>query len=197
MQHLRRLVHSVVAGLVLAGLTFPGAAGAGAPSESGIVVRFEDIALPGYQDPTKNLVALTGPPAELACNGIGFEAYFGSFQIAATPPGAAVLRIRVENVPLHVYRAASIAELCGAVDTGDPITLIGSGTARITANDNDMFVSETRTNSYGDRTTGTIEDANGGRWSFTGIYRALVEPSEGDECVCRVVTESITLSPRG
>jgi hypothetical protein len=197
MTDLRRLIVSLPAGLLLAAAIFPGTVVAGPPSSSGIVVRLDSIALVSYQDPAAGFVALAGPPAELGCLGLGFEDYFSRVQLAGTPSGAVVLRVHVAAVPIHVYRASTAAQLCAAVLNGDPVSLFGSGTVRFSHVDNDWFVSETRVNAFGDAATGIVTDATGGTWSFTGVWRALVTPSEGDECDCRTVHEGIVLRPRG
>jgi hypothetical protein len=197
MTHLRRLIVSLAAGLVLAAVIGPAMALAAPPSASGIVARFDSIALVSYQDPADGLVALTGPPAEQGCLGLGFEDYFTPVQAAVTPGGAVIVRVHVDAVPIHVYRASSVAELCAAVASGDDLDLLGSGTARFTHVDNDWFVSETRMNAFGDAATGTLTDTAGASWSFAGVWRALVAPSEGEECLCRTVHEDIVLRPRG
>jgi hypothetical protein len=197
MPHLRRLTVSLAAGLLLAALAFPGTSSADPPDTSGIVVRFDDLGGVGYEDLADQLVAVTGPPAELGCLGLGFDDYFVAVQAADTPPGAIVVRAHDEDVPLHVYRASGFAGLCGAVAANLPLTVIGVGTARFNHTDNDFFGSETRMNSFGNSATGSIVDDAGTVWSFSAVWRALVVPSEGDECVCRTIQENITLSPRG
>ena len=198
MPHLRHLTVSMVAGLLLAALALPGTISAGRPAESGIVVRFDLLgASVGYEDPADELVAVTGPPAELGCNGLGFDDFFTEVQAADTPPGAIVIVAHEDETPLYVYRASGFAELCDAVAANEPLTLIGTGTARFNHTDNDWFGSETRWNAFGNSATGSIVDDGGTVWSFSAIWRVLVEPSEGDECVCRVVQEDITLRPRG
>jgi len=198
MTHLRRLTVSIVGGLLLAAIAFPGTISAGRQAESGIVVRFDLLgASVGYEDPADQLVAVTGPPAELGCKGLGFDEFFTEVQAVGTPPGAVVIVAHEDETPLYVYRASGFAELCDAAVANEPLTLLGTGTARFIATDNDWFGSETRWNAFGNGATGTIVDDEGTMWSFSAIWRVLVEPSEGDECLCRVVHEDITLRPRG
>jgi len=197
MKQLRRLLISLAGGTVLAACTFPGVLIAAAPASSGIVIRFEDVFLVAYEDPADNLVAVTGPSLELGCQGLGFDEYVTSLQAADTPTGAFVLHVHVSEVPIHVYSGSSIGELCDIAIDGGTLDPIASGMGRLTANDNDVFVSGTRMNSFGDTTTGTLASPDGTVWSFTGAFRALSEGTEDGQCICRVIREDITLKPRG
>ncbi|HEX5589473.1 MAG TPA: hypothetical protein VFX65_04185 [Candidatus Limnocylindrales bacterium] len=198
MPHLRRLTVSLAAGLLLAAVAMPGAINAGRPAESAIVVRFDLLgASVGYEDPADELVAVTGPPAELGCAGLGFDEFFTEVQAVDTPPGAIVLVANEDETPLYVYRASGFAELCAAVASNQPLTIVGTGTARFSHTDNDWLGSETRWNAFGNSATGSIVDNGGTVWSFSAVWRVVIEPSEGDECLCRVVQENITLRPRG
>lgn len=197
MKRVRRLLTSLAGGTVLAACTFPGVLVAAPPESSGVVIRFEDVFLAVYQDPADNLVAVTGPPLELGCQGLGFDEYVTSLQAADTPTGAFVLQVHVSEIPIHVYSGSSIDELCEIVLDGGTLDLIASGTGRFTADDNDVFVSGTRMNSFGYTTTGTLASDDGTVWSFTGVFRALTEGSEDGQCICRVIREDITLTPRG
>ena len=190
-QH-RRLTRRA-AGALLAVLLIPGGASAGSPASSGIVIRFDDVALVAYEDAADNLVAVTGPSLELGCLGLGFEEYFTEVQLAATPSTATVLRTTVPDVPLWVYHGGSIGELCDIVVGGGTLALIGSGTAKFTHTDNDLFVSETRTNSFGDAAQGWIVDGAGKARHVTATFRGLVEGNSDGVCLCRVVREDVTL----
>ena len=194
---LRAILVSLATGTLLAAIAFPGVLTASAPSSSGLVVRFEDNWFVGYRDAADQLVAMTGPPAELGCHGLGFDDYVTEAQWVETPPGAVVLHIHRDAMPVWIYRASLFAEVCEAVLASAEPDLVASGTVRFEINDNDLFVSETRTNAFGDRATGTVAGADGSLWSFTGVFRALIAPSEGDDCECRVVREDVTLVPRG
>ena len=46
------------------------------------------------------------------------------------------------------------------------------GSATVTANDNDLDVSGTRRNSFGERGQGKVHDADGGHWHFSWVFRA-------------------------
>ena len=66
------------------------------------------------------------------------------------------------------------------------------GTANWTINDNDIEVSGTRTNSFGERGRGTVVDAAGNTWHYSWHIR-LVADRAGE---FRVVSEQFTLSGR-
>jgi hypothetical protein len=197
MPQMRRLFVSLAVGLFLAATALPGVAGAGSPPASGVIVRFDEIVLVAYEDPTDELVALTGPPAELGCLGLGFEDYFSRVQAATTPSGAIVVTARVDEVPVYVYRSSSIADICDAVVANESPGLLARGAVRFTHTDNDFLVSETRMNAFGDSATGIVVDETGGKWAFAAVFRSLVEPSEGDDCACRIVKQDITLRQLG
>jgi hypothetical protein len=197
MKELRRLLTSLAAGTLLAACAFPGVLVAAAPASGGIVVRFEDVYIVAYQDSADDLVAVAGPPAELLCHGLGIEDLFTRVQFAETPPGAVLFHVHVADVPIHVYRGSSFGELCDEVFAGATPDLIGSGAGRLTANDNDVFVSETRMNAWGDSLTGTVTSPDGTHWSVAAKFLLLTEGSEDGQCICRLIHEDVTLTQRG
>lgn len=196
MKRIRRRLISLAGGAVLAACAFPGVLVA-APQSSGIVVRFEDVFVVAYQDPADDLVAVAGPPLELLCQGLGLDEFVTELQVAEMPSGAVAFHVHVAEIPIHVYRGSAFGELCDETLAGGTLDLIASGMGRVTGNDNDVFVSETRMNSFGDTTTGTLASADGTMWTFTGAFRALVEGTEDGQCICRVIREDIALVPRG
>lgn len=64
------------------------------------------------------------------------------------------------------------------------------GTARWTVNDNDLAVSGTRTNAFGERVRGKVVDAAGNIWHFSGHVRLVID-RDGE---FRVVSEQFNLS---
>ena len=64
------------------------------------------------------------------------------------------------------------------------------GTAHWTVNDNDVDVSGTRTNAFGDRVSGSVVDGAGNTWHFSWLARLIIE-RDGE---FRFVTEQFTLS---
>lgn len=92
------------------------------------------------------------------------------------------------------FRATVYAELW-AVEGGDPGAicagegeLLGTGTVHFLSTDNDLFVSGTRTNSFGGALHGTVRGEDGG-WSVSGQFRALIT-QDGE---FRVLRESLTV----
>lgn len=75
---------------------------------------------------------------------------------------------------MRLYQAASIDEICEAVFAGEIRVPIATGTVRVVANDNDVFVSGKRNNAFGDTATGTLLDAGGNACRFTGQFRAQI-----------------------
>jgi hypothetical protein len=64
------------------------------------------------------------------------------------------------------------------------------GTARWTLNDNDLDVSGTRTNAFGERVRGSVVDGAGNTWRFSGHVRLVID-RDGE---FRIVSEQFTLS---
>ena len=79
------------------------------------------------------------------------------------------------------------------VDTDEQSGPWATGTAFVQANDNDFDGSHTRTNSFGVRGQGTVEDASGGTWHLSWTTRYTV--SKEDEFTARI--EKFNLHPVG
>ena len=173
---LRLALITFVAGFSLAAAT-PAAA---APPQDppGPVVRFTDAFAVAFQDPADQLVALGGPPPELGCFGLGFEDNLGEFQIVELPSGPVKLLARDDDMPIFLYAASSIDELCEAVEGGTIPEPIATGTVRVVGNDNDLDVSLTRANAFGFTATGTLERADGTTCRFAATFRGLITQSD-------------------
>ncbi len=61
------------------------------------------------------------------------------------------------------------------VDTDDSAAPWAVGSVQVTANDNDLFVSGSRTNSFGSRGRGSVWDASGAGWRYVWTFRALID----------------------
>jgi len=79
------------------------------------------------------------------------------------------------------------------VDTDAQSGPWATGSAYVEANDNDFDGSRTRTNSFGVRGQGTVEDASGGTWHFSWTNRLQI--AKDDEFRERAV--NFTLHPIG
>jgi hypothetical protein len=190
MRWLRRLSISIASGSLLAACALPGVLVAAAPSESGVVVRFEDGGNGFYMNAEQTISAITGAPAELACLGIrptGID-----HQFVETPSDAIVVRISGQDRPIWVY-ARSLDEVCGDVFGGASPALVAQGTARETYTDNDFLISGTRVNSFGTTAVGGVVDLDGRSWGLVASGR-LQWTLDGE---LRIVTENIRLTPRG
>jgi hypothetical protein len=172
-------------GLLLAGAAQASAAPPDDPP--GPVSRFTEPFAVALDDPADQLVALGGPPPELGCFGLGFEDNLAEFQIVELPGGPVKALVRDDEMPIFLYAASSIDEICEAVGGGVIPEPIASGTVRVVSNDNDVDVSLTRTNSFGFTAKGTLERADGTACAFSATFRALI--TQEDEF--RVVVSDI------
>lgn len=99
-----------------------------------------------------------------------------SAQFNETGKGAIVLSIQQADVSIELWRLdQDVPPFVGACeDTDEQVEPWATGTARIEANDNDLDVSLTRTNSFGNRGQATVYDANGDAWHYSWSLRALI-----------------------
>jgi hypothetical protein len=90
-----------------------------------------------------------------------------------TGQGAIVTSFHASR-PIELWKFDDdVPPLLGACeDTDDQTGPWATGVVSVTANDNDLEVSGTRTNSFGDRGRGTVEDGDGGRWHYSWTFRA-------------------------
>jgi hypothetical protein len=181
----RFAVLALVMGLSFAGVSSAGAAPPADPP--GPVVRFTDSFAVAFVDPADQLVALGGPRPEQGCLGLGFEDNLAEFQIVERPGGPVTVLIRDDDMPIFLYSASSIDELCEAVEAGDVPEPFASGSVRVVLTDNDAEVSLTRTNAFGYTATGTLLRADGTTCHFAATFRALITKDEE----FTVITEDI------
>lgn len=102
-------------------------------------------------------------------------------QVVETGPGALVASSTATR-PLELWVLDEDADLSGpCADTDDQLGPWATGSARVTGNDNDLDVSGTRVNSFGDRSQGTVVDGEGGSWHYSYRFRAhcVVDCDEG------------------
>lgn len=90
-------------------------------------------------------------------------------------------------MPIFLYDASSIDEICEAVVAGASPEPIANGTIRVVVNDNDVFASLSRTNAFGYTATGTLERPDGMPCAFSATFRAPI--TREDEF--RVLAEDI------
>ena len=162
--------------LVVAILLAGAAQASAAPPEDppGPVSRVTEPFGVAFEDPADQLVALGGPPAELGCFGLGFEDNLAEIQVVELPSGPVKVLVRDDDMPIFLYSAASIDEICEAVVGGATVEPIATGTVRVVLNDNDVDVTLTRTNAFGYTAKGTLERADGTACAFSATFRALI-----------------------
>ena len=102
-------------------------------------------------------------------------------QSKETGQGAIVWSLRSSVVPIELWRLDDdVPPLEGpCVDTDDQEGPWATGTARIGGNDNDVLVSQTRTNSFGARFQAAVTDDDGGTWRYSFAARLQIT-KDGD-----------------
>lgn len=92
-----------------------------------------------------------------------------------TGKGAIVGSFRATR-PIELWMLDEDADLSGpCTDTDNQTGPWATGDATVTSNDNDVFVSGTRTNSFGDRGRGTVVDSAGEQWFYSWTFRAQID----------------------
>lgn len=77
---------------------------------------------------------------------------------------------------LELWDVSEVAEPSGPCE--DTAGLSGpwaTGYGASAGNDNDLDVSGTRTNSFGDHVQGTVQDGDGGQWHYSSHFRAHID----------------------
>ena len=78
-----------------------------------------------------------------------------------------------ETRPLELWNMDEGADLSGACqDTDGQSGPFATGDATVTASDNDVDVSGTRTNAFGERGQGKVFDSDGGAWHYSWVFTA-------------------------
>jgi len=96
-------------------------------------------------------------------------------QFIETANGAVVVKFSATST-LELWALDADADFSGpCADTDDSSVPWAVGSAHVTANDNDLFVSGSRTNSFGDRGRGTVWDASGAGWRYSWTFRTLTD----------------------
>ncbi|CAN5824526.1 hypothetical protein BH24CHL6_BH24CHL6_00030 [soil metagenome] len=114
-------------------------------------------------------------------------------QFNETANGAVVVRWAATS-SLELWALDADADLSGPCpDTDDSSAPWAAGSAHVKSNDNDLFVSGSRTNSFGDSGKGTVTDAAGGSWHYSWTFHALIDR----DFEFRAVVERSLLKQRG
>jgi hypothetical protein len=186
----RTLTAILVGGLMATML--PGVASANfgnGPSSAGVVERFNDPGFAAIPDFDEGLLLFANVNSVSdACNGIPAGA--GNVQVVTLRSGAVVVLLHDDDIPLIVTPLAPPEAVCA-----DPANwpVIATGIGKIRATDNNADESLTRTNSFGQRVTGSVVDGNGDAWSVQAHFKARV--TKDDEFI--LTREGINLVKRG
>ena len=96
---------------------------------------------------------------------------------------------------LELWQLDADADLSGPCqDTDDSTGPWATGSARVSGNDNDLFVSGTRTNAFGDRGQGSVVDAGGTEYHYSWVFQALIDRAGEFRLL---VPDRSVLRPRG
>lgn len=92
-----------------------------------------------------------------------------------TGKGALVVSFQATRV-MELWHLDEDADLSGpCVDTDDQAGPAAVGTAQVGYNDNDLFVSGTRTNAFGFHGQGRLAGDDGSRWNYSFTFRARID----------------------
>ncbi len=95
---------------------------------------------------------------------------------------------------IEIWHLDDDADLSGpCADTDDQSGPLAKGTARVQGHDNDLFVSGTRVNAFGEHGQGNLRGADGSHWHYSWTFLAHIDRT-GD---FRVVVERSNLRMRG
>ncbi len=110
-----------------------------------------------------------GDPPEPPIDPDGFDGI--AFLEKETRQGAVVQLFKASGISAEIWELDADAPGIGpCTDTDDAMRLIGSGTARFIANDNDLFGSGTRGNAFGDRGVITVQDDEGNASRYSWLF---------------------------
>lgn len=110
-----------------------------------------------------------------------------------TANGAIVVSLQAVR-HLELWSLDADADFSGPCqDTDGQDEPFAVGTARVQLNDNDLNVSGSRTNSFGDRGQGKVIAGDGSRWHYSWVFRALIDR----DFEFRVVVERTNLVQQG
>jgi hypothetical protein len=115
-------------------------------------------------------------------------------KVVETKQGAVVASFQAD-VSIELWRLdADVPPLVGPCeDTDGQSAAWATGTAHIAANDNDIAVGLTRTESFGDKAQATLVDAAGGEWHYSWTFHARISKDD----VFSVTVENYNLQRKG
>lgn len=190
----RRAVVVVASLAILGAVLAPTASGAGEPA----VQRFEEPWFTAFPDEERGLVVLVNLTRDLVCTDaqvadeLAFLAWLeggevgpppeptaepfqgiapATVQVVETGKGALVFTLRARDMPMELWPLDEDAPLVGpCTDTEESDTPYAVGTAQFRVNDNDLEVSGTRGNAFGDHGHALLRTVDGtpvhAHWRF-------------------------------
>lgn len=178
----RGVIVPALAVVLMVATTLPsGADFLNGPANPGpVVVRFEGTTGILTFDLERGLIGGTGVSHEdvaAACAGDPSAFQSVADQLLLTPPGAVALLEMGEDLSVFVYEIPPppfdpFEDFCELFTTTDPLA---TGTGDLILNDNDLFVSGGRTNSFGSRTVGWVTDQGGNVFRYTAVDRLQID----------------------
>lgn len=138
------------------------------PATSGIVIRFDGLGAFLTIDSARGLTAIQGIDVVEACQGNPIMEVV-EIQRILNPNGPVVELLKSDELRTSVWPFTGFS--CALFTTTDPLAV---GTSSLIRNDNDIFVSGTRTNSFGWRGHGVLNDGDGEEVRFHNNVRLLI-----------------------
>jgi len=187
----RRLVALIA--IPAAFVAFASPAVADPPDSSGVVER---LVIPDFTllaDVDEGLALFVNISRDDLCDS-GDPQEDWNFHLVNSPPGALVARIQAPDVPIYLYPFnEDVPPFVGPCeDTQEEPAFVG--TADVTLNDNDVFVSGGRTDSFGNRGQGIVYSTDdGSAWHYSWTARYLIDR----DGVFTVAVENTSLHPIG
>lgn len=154
---MRRSVTTLIAAALILVLAGPAAA-QGPPETIDLPVQFAAV--------DGDYLVVVNVTAEDLCAGV--QSGTAPARVKETGKGALVVSVNT-TVYAELWRLGP-GDFCEDEDG----TLLGTGSLRLVATDNDYDVSGTRTNSFGDVTHGVIRGAGGQAWRVHAVWRAQI-----------------------
>ena len=179
--------------ILAAFVAFASPAVADPPDSSGVVER---LVIPDFTivlDADEGFVVFVNITRDDFCDSGGPQEDW-NFHLVNSPSGALVARIQAEDVPVYLHPLnEGVPPFVGPCeDSQEEPAFVG--TADVTLNDNDVFVSGGRTNSFGQRGHGIVYAADdGSAWHYSWTSRAHIDK----DGVFRFTAENSSFHPFG
>ena len=146
----------------------------------------------GCDDPSGVSTPVTSRPAFSLCAGTGFNNSEVHQLLVTRPDGSVKFLQRGKNVNVVVFDTTDFS--CDALLAAPHLT----GTGRVNATDNDLFLSGNRANASKVHFTGTVTDESGQKWHVEAIgHQVIARGSTLDNLIFLNIVSRIHLTPVG